>query len=430
MNEGRKNYRKKMIGNHKLSPETQMMGYGYDPSLSEGSLKPPVFMTSTFVFESAKHGKDFFELAYGKRQAAEGEEPGLIYSRINNPDLEVLEDRLALWEDADKGLTFSSGMAAISTCLWAYLRPGDVIVYSAPIYGGTEFLIRNILPEFGIKAVEFEAGGEKPTLAPAIEEAKKLGRVAVIYTETPANPTNGLIDLHACRDQAEALGKETGHRPVIMTDNTFLGPVWQSPLEHGADIVIYSLTKYVGGHSDVVAGAAIGNMDVMGPVMGFRTILGTMCDPHTGWLLMRSLETLKLRMTAAAENAKKIAEYLDQHPKVKKVHYLGFLKEDHPSYHIFRDQCGGAAGSTFAFDVDGDEAAAFRVLDALQIIKLAVSLGGTESLMEHPFAMTHADVPDDVKVRLGITESMLRISVGVENPDDLIADLSQALDAI
>jgi len=426
----RKNFRNKMIGNHKLSPETQMMGYGYDPMLSEGSLKPPIFMTSTFVFERAQDGKEFFELAYGKRVAEQGEEPGLIYSRINNPDLEVLEDRLALWEDADKGLTFSSGMAAISTCLWAYLRPGDVIVYSAPIYGGTEFLIRNILPEFGVKAVEFESGGETPTLAPAIEEAKKLGRVAVIYTETPANPTNGLIDLNACRDVADKLGEETGHRPVIMTDNTFLGPVWQKPLEHGADIVIYSLTKYVAGHSDVVAGAAIGSADVMGPVAGFRTILGTMCDPHTGWLIMRSLETLKLRMTAAAENAKQIAEFLRDHPKVEKVHYLGFLKETDPCYKIFSEQCAGAAGATFAFDVKGDEAAAFRVLDALQIIKLAVSLGGTESLMEHPFAMTHADVPDDVKIRLGITESMLRISVGVENVDDLIADLTQALDTI
>jgi len=425
-----KNYRKKTIGNHRLSPETQMMGYGYDPRLSEGSLKPPIFMTSTFVFDRAQDGKEFFELAYGKREANKGEEPGLIYSRINNPDLEMLEDRLALWEDADKGLTFSSGMAAISTCLWAYLRPGDVIVYSAPIYGGTEFLIRNILPEFGVKAVEFEAGGNDATLAPAIEKAKKLGRVAVIYTESPANPTNGLVDLHACRDLADELGRESGHRPVIMTDNTFLGPVWQRPMEHGADIVIYSLTKYVAGHSDVVAGAAVGSTAVMGPVSGFRTILGTMCDPHTGWLIMRSLETLKLRMTASSENAKKIAQYLVEHPKVGKVHYLGFLTKDDASYEIFQEQCNGAAGSTFAFEVDGDEAAAFRVLDALQIIKLAVSLGGTESLMEHPFAMTHADVPDDVKIRLGITESMLRISVGIENPDDLIADLAQALDAI
>jgi len=425
-----KDYRKKTIGNHRLSPETQMMGYGYDPRLSEGSLKPPVFMTSTFVFERAQDGKEFFELAYGKREAQKGEKPGLIYSRINNPDLEMLEDRLALWEDADKGLTFSSGMAAISTCLWAYLRPGDVIVYSAPIYGGTEFLIRNILPEFGVKSVEFEAGGDQATLAPAIEKAKKLGRVAVIYTETPANPTNGLVDLHACRDLADELGREAGHRPVIMTDNTFLGPVWQKPMQHGADIVIYSLTKYVAGHSDIVAGAAVGGADVMGPVAGFRTILGTMCDPHSGWLIMRSLETLKLRMTAASENAKQIAQYLEEHPKVAKVHYLGFLTENDPCYEIFREQCGGAAGSTFAFDVVGDEAAAFRVLDALQIIKLAVSLGGTESLMQHPFAMTHADVPDDVKIRLGITESMLRISVGIENQDDLIADLAQALDAI
>ncbi len=425
-----KDYRKKMIGNHRLKPETQMMGYGYDPKLSEGALKPPVFMTSTFVFDKAQDGKEFFELAYGKREAEQDEEPGLIYSRINNPNLEVLEDRLALWEDAEKGLTFSSGMAAISTCLWAHLRPGDVIVYSAPIYGGTEYLIRNILPEFGVKAVEFEAGGPDATLAPAIEEAKKLGRVAVIYTETPANPTNGLIDLHACRDAADKLGEETGTRPVIMTDNTFLGPVWQHPLEHGADIVIYSLTKYVAGHSDVVAGAAIGSAERMGPVAGFRTILGTMCDPHTGWLIMRSLETLKLRMTAASENAKKIAHFLNDHPKISKVHYLGFLQESDPCYRIFKEQCGGHAGATFAFDVDGDEAAAFRVLDALQIIKLAVSLGGTESLMEHPFAMTHADVPDDVKVRLGITESMLRISVGVENADDIIADLSQALDAM
>lgn len=430
MTKTRKDFRKKFIGNHRLHPETQMMGYGYDPMLSEGALKPPVFMTSTFVFERAQDGKEFFELAYGKRTADEDEKPGLIYSRINNPDLEVLEDRLALWEDADKGLTFSSGMAAISTCLWAYLRPGDVIVYSAPIYGGTEFLIRNILPEFGVQAVEFEAGGDKPTLGPAIEEAKKLGRIAVIYTETPANPTNGLVDLHACRDQANALGEETGHRPVIMTDNTFLGPVWQKPMEHGADIVIYSLTKYVAGHSDVVAGAAVGSAEVMGPVAGFRTILGTMCDPHTGWLIMRSLETLKLRVSAASENAKKIAQYLEEHPKVGKVHYLGFLKEGDPCYQIFKEQCNGAAGSTFAFDIIGDEAAAFRALDALQIIKLAVSLGGTESLMEHPFAMTHADVPDDVKIRLGITESMLRISVGVENADDLIADLTQALDAV
>ncbi len=420
------NYRKSMIGNHKLHPETQMMGYGYDPQLSEGALKPPVFMTSTFVFENAQAGKKFFELAYGKREASEGEETGLIYSRINNPDLQVLEDRLALWEDAEKCLTFSSGMAAISTALWAYLRPGDVIVHSAPVYGGTEYLIRNILPMFGVKSVEFEAGGANPTLEPAIREAQKLGRVAVIYTETPANPTNDLVDIQACADMADAVSKHQGDRPVVMVDNTFLGPVWQHPLKFGADIVLYSLTKYVAGHSDVVAGAAVGSASALAPLQGFRTILGTMCDPMSGWLIMRSLETLKIRMEAAALNAAKVADHLKAHPKIGQVNYLGFLSDDDPTYPIYRDQCG-SAGATFSFNVIGDEAAAFRVLDALQIIKLAVSLGGTESLMEHPYAMTHSDVPDDVKERLGITESMLRISVGIENADDLIADLDQAL---
>lgn len=424
-----KDYKAKMLGNHKLHPETQMMGYGYDPSLSENSLKAPVFMTSTFVFDSAQHGKDFFEVAYGKRVRADDEEPGLIYSRINNPDLEVLEDRLALWEEADKALVFASGMAAISTTLLAYLRPGDVIVHSAPIYGGSEFLIRNILPAYGIKSVEFEAGGLTYTLADAIEEAKTLGRVAAIYAESPANPNNALVDLERMAGAADKLESDGHHRPVTVVDNTYLGPVWQQPTKHGIDIVIYSLTKYVAGHSDVVGGAAIGSDDVMASIQGFRTIMGTMLDPYSGWLIMRSLETLKIRMEKAAENALMIAEHLRDHPKVANVRYLGFMTEDSPGWHIFQEQCK-SAGATFAFDIVGGEAEAFKVLDNLTIIKLAVSLGGTESLMEHPYHMTHADVPDDVKHRLGITESMLRISVGIENASDLIADLDQALSTI
>ena len=421
----KKNYRRKTVGGKKLKPETQMMSYGYDPLLSEGSLKPPIFMTSTFVFDSAEHGKEFFELAYGIRTPEVGEKPGLIYSRINNPNLEVLEDRLAIWEGAEKALTFSSGMAAISTCLWTYLRPGDVIIHSAPIYGGTEFLIRNILPEFGVSSIEFEAGGDKHTL-PSIEEATKAGRVSVIYAETPANPTNALIDLKACVAMADKLEKEQGHRPVVMVDNTFLGPLWQKPLDLGVDLVIYSLTKYIAGHSDVVAGAVSGAADKVGPVQGFRTILGTMCDPHTGWLIMRSMETLKLRMTASNQNAAIVADYLNNHEKVRKVYYLGFLTEKDASYGVYKEQCV-APGSTFSFDIEGGEKEAFTVLNNLELIKLAVSLGGTESLIEHPFAMTHADVPGDVKLRQGITPSMIRISVGIEDPEDLIADLGQAL---
>ncbi|WP_374764079.1 cystathionine gamma-synthase family protein [Yunchengibacter salinarum] len=423
----RRDYMKRSVGEHRLHPETQMMGYGYDPSLSEGALKPPLFLTSTFAFDRAQDGKEFFELAYQKREASEGEEMGLIYSRINNPNYEILEDRLALWEEAEKGLVFASGMSAISTALWAYLRPGDVLVHSEPIYGGTEFLARNILPEFGVKTVSFRAGGPQPTLAPAVEKARSLGRVAVIYTETPANPTNDLVDLNAARQMADRLEQEQGYRPIVMTDNTFLGPVWQKPLQQGADIVLYSLTKYIAGHSDVVAGAAIGSKAVMTPVQGFRTILGTQCDPHSCWLVMRSLETLKLRMEKSNENAARVAAFLKDHPKVTHVNYLGFLADDDPNKAIYDRQCLGA-GSTFAFTVKGDEAAAFRVLDALSVIKLAVSLGGTESLMEAPYSMTHSDVPDHVKDGLGMTPSMLRISVGVEHPDDLIADLAQALD--
>ena len=430
----RSRYYKTEIDGQKLHPETQMMSYGYDPSLSEGALKPPVFHTSTFVFNNAAEGKAFFELAYGKREKGEDEDPGLIYSRINNPNLEVLEDRLRLWDQAEKGLSFASGMAAISTSLMAYVRPGDVVLYSEPIYGGTEFLLRNILPEFGVTGVGFTTWNEERSLEVATKEAKDLvrqsgGRISVILVETPANPTNCLIDLHECRDTAVGINDELGHRPVIMVDNTFLGPLWQRPLEHGADIVIYSLTKYVGGHSDLVAGGVVGSQALLAPIAGFRTILGTMCDPQTGWMILRSLETLKLRMTQSCENARIIARFLDQHTAIESVGHLELIDPSDTAAEVYRRQCLGP-GSTFSFNIKGTEAEAFKVLDALKIIKLAVSLGGTESLMEHPFTMTHADVPDDVKCRLGVTESMLRISVGIENVDDLMADLRQALRSI
>jgi methionine-gamma-lyase len=215
----------------------------------------------------------------------------------------------------------------------------------------------------------------------------------------------------------------------VIVDNTFLGPLWQQPLSQGADLVVYSLTKYVGGHSDVIAGACLGAEERLAPVRGMRTILGTMSDPHTGWLLMRSLETLKLRMTAAMKTARYVAEFLQDHPKIAKVHYLGFLAEDDPDYELYRRQCK-APGSTFAFEVHGGEPEAFRLLDALKLIRLAVSLGGTESLAEHPASMTHSDIPEGRQAELGITPAMVRLSVGVEHPEDLIADLAQALDAV
>ena len=419
-------WRKKVLGNRSLAPETLMMGYGYDPFLSERSLKPPVFHTSTFVFRHAQDGKDFFQLAYGLRQKRPNEEPGLIYSRINNPDLEMLEDRLAIWDEAEANLTFASGMAAISTTLWAYARPGSVIVHSGPVYGGADFLLNRILPQFGVAPVGFTAEGGVAAMEEAVDRARGLGPIAALYLETPANPTNGLVDIVRARDLADSLKGEGGKRPAVIVDNTFLGPLYQTPIAHGADLVVTSLTKYVGGHSDLIAGGCSGTSAALEPIRGMRTILGTMCDPNTGWMLMRSLETLKLRMTAAAEGARKVAEFLRGHPRIAAVWYLGFLPEGHADRTVFERQCKGA-GSTFSFEVKGGEAEAFAVLDRLEVIKLAVSLGGTETLASHPAAMTHSDIAPDEQMRLGITPALIRLSVGIENRDDLIADLDQAL---
>ncbi|MFW5951169.1 MAG: cystathionine gamma-synthase family protein [Gemmatimonadota bacterium] len=420
-------YRHRTIGDRELRPETQMMGYGYDPRLSEGSVKCPIFQTSTFVFNTAEEGKAFFELAYGLRERGPSEEPGLIYSRINNPDLEILEDRLALWDGAEKALVFSSGMSAISTTLLTFLKPGDCIVHSEPVYGGTEFLLFNILPRFGIQRFGFRAGDDAG-MENAVAAAREAGPLKVLLVETPANPTNALVDIARCAELADEAAAD-GERPVVAVDNTFLGPLWQRPLYHGADLVLYSLTKYVGGHSDLIAGAALGDGERIAAVAGMRTILGTMADPMTGWLLMRSLETLKLRMTSQMKNARYVAEFLRDHPKVEKVHYLGFLDPDDPQHDVYERQCM-APGGTFSFEVKGGEAEAFRLLNAIKLARLAVSLGGTETLMQHPATMTHSDIAPEHQLKIGITPAMVRISVGVENPDDLIADLEQALDAI
>ena len=420
-----KKWRKRTLGDRVLAPETLMMGFGYDPMLSEGSLKPPQFSTSTFVFRSAEDGKKFFAAMQGRRKLGPGEEPGLVYSRFNNPNLEVLEDRLALWDEAEASLAFASGMAAISTCLWAFLRPGDVVLQSQPIYGGTETLLHSILPEFGVTQVGFEVEDGSPAMRAAAEQARRAGRVAAIYLETPANPTNGLVDIAEARRLSQMLAAD-GRRPPVIVDNTMLGPIFSTPLAHGADITITSLTKYVGGHSDLIAGGASGDRLMLAPVRRMRSTLGTMCDPHTAWLLMRSLETLKLRMHAGAAGARRVAEFLHAHPKIDNVWYLDFLPADHPDRPLHERQ-NRSAGSTFSFEVRGGEPAAFALLDRLEVIKLAVSLGGTETLASHPASTTHSGMGAEALKRFSITPALIRISIGVENPDDLIADLEQAL---
>ena len=417
------------IGGRELSPATLMMGYGYDPMLSEGSLKPPIFLTSTFAFESAAAGKHHFEGITGKRP---GGADGLVYSRFNGPNQEILEARLGVWEKAEDALVFSSGMSAIATLLLAHVSMNDVIVHSGPLYAATETLIARILSRFGATYVDFPAEASREEMDAILIRAKQMaedqgGKVAMVYLESPANPTNALVDVEAMRAATDAAFGE-GARPPIAIDNTFLGPLWSKPLAHGADIVLYSLTKYAGGHSDLVAGGVLGAKHWLGPIRMMRNTIGTICDPHTAWMLLRSMETVELRMSRAGENAEKVCAWLRDHPKVDGLGYLGFLP-DGPQKDIFERHCTGA-GSTFSLFIKGGEAESFRFLDALKIAKLAVSLGGTETLASHPAAMTHLSVPDARKALMGITDNLVRISIGIEDADDLIADFAQALDAV
>jgi methionine-gamma-lyase len=425
-------YSKDRIGNHRLHPETLMLGYGYDPLLSEGAVKPPVFLTSTFIFKSAEDGEEFFHVVAGRKAAPAGEAAGLVYSRFNHPNSEIVEDRLAVYEGAEAGLVFSSGMSAIATTILAYARPNDVILHSQPLYGGTETLVTKTLSSFGMTGVGFADGLSAKAVRAAAREAlalakKRKGRVSVIMIETPSNPLNTLVDVALVRAVAEEIaGKQGGLRPIIACDNTLLGPVFQQPLQQGADVSVYSLTKYVGGHSDLIAGAALASAEIIKPIKALRSAIGTQLDPHSCWMLGRSLETLSLRMNRAAENARIVADFLRAHPGIDKVHDLTDLPARSAAARVHKAQATGP-GSTFSFDVKGGKAAAFHVLNNLSVFKLAVSLGGTESLMCHPATTTHSGVPKDIRDRIGVSDATIRVSVGIENPDDLLADLTRAL---
>jgi methionine-gamma-lyase len=414
------------VGGRRLSPSTLMMGYGYDPTLSEGSLKPPIFLTSTFVFPNAAAGKRHFQGITGQR---EGGAEGLVYSRFNGPNQEILEDRLGIWDGAEDALVFSSGMSAIATLLMAYCGRGDVVVHSGPLYAATEGFIARVLDKYGVGYVDFAAGASAAEIEAALARGNELanshgGKVALVYLESPANPTNALVDVQAVAAARDAVAAEA----PIAIDNTFLGPLWQHPLVLGADIVVYSLTKYAGGHSDLVAGGVSGAKRWIDPVRSLRNTMGTILDPNTSWMLLRSLETLEVRMQRATENAIKVCDFLAAHQKVQSVGFLGLL-QDAAQQDIYDRHCSGP-GSTFSLFLKGGEAEAFRFLDALKVAKLAVSLGGTETLASHPAAMTHLSVPPERKAQLGITDNLVRISIGIEDAGDLIADFDQALAAV
>lgn len=399
-----------------------MMTYGYDPKQFGGAVKCPVFQTSTFTFASAEAGKRQFELAYGLAEPEEGEKLDYIYSRISNPNLEVTEKRLALWEQADDCALFSSGMAAITTAFFTFLKPGDVLLHSHTLYGGTSHFIADILPQMGIKTLSFDPEEDKHSILERLDRAGYLSRLKMVYAETPSNPTNQLVDIAMLKE----LAREIDENIVLAVDNTYMGPVWQQPMEHGADLVLYSATKYIAGHSDLIAGACLGKGHLMEPIRTMRTFLGNMADPQTAWLISRSLETIKIRMDRQAGNARRVADYLFVHPKVERLYYPGHLNAaDGRQYKVFHKQCK-SGGGMIAFDIKGGEAEAFAFLNQLKLVKLAVSLGSSESLAEHPASMTHAGVPEKERLAHGISDQMIRLSIGLEHPDDLIADLDQA----
>ncbi len=421
-------YHKKAIQDRELHPETQMMSYGYDPFLSEGSVKPPVFLTSTFAFRSAEDGAEFFDVQAGRKPAPQDRGSGLIYSRFNHPNLEIVEDRLALLDGADGAIVSSSGMAAISTLFLTFLRPGDQLVHSTPLYGGTETLIRSVLPDWSITGHAFDAGLAPAQTAAVLEAAAARGRVGLVYVETPSNPTNALIDLAAVRAVLDAFERRHGYRPVSACDNTLLGPIFQHPIRDGIDLAVYSLTKYVGGHSDLVAGGITGRAEPIRRLRALRGLLGSQLDPHSSWMITRSLETLVLRMRRAAATASRVAHWLADNP-VRKVGVLHPQQITDAAYQsLYRRQCSGA-GSTFSLLLDGGRPMAFRFINALTLFRSAVSLGGTESLVCHPASTTHSGVAPQLREHAGVTEGLVRLSIGLEHEDDLIADLEQALRA-
>ncbi len=418
---------------HGLHPDTLAVGQGYDPADAWGAAKPPIVLTSTFVYPSAQAAKDFHRAFFDG--ATEGEQggpipDGFIYSRLGHPNLSMVEARMSALDRAEDTAGFNSGMSAISTLALAFLRPGDSMIYSRPIYSGSDNLLNTVLaPNFGVHVEGVIDACDEIAVRAAAEAALARGPIALFMMESPANPTAAIVDIALVRRIAVEIGARQGKRPLVSVDNTFLGPLLQNPLEHGADLTVTSLTKYCGGHSDLLAGSISGSAELIGRIKALRMILGNHMEPFTAWLMLRSMESLAVRTQRACTNALTVATFLRAHPKVAQVTYLGFLAEDSAARAVYERQCGGA-GSTFSFALHGGEAEAFRFLDQLKILKLAVSLGGSETLICHPATTTHYNIPRERREASGITDGTMRLSVGLEHPDDLIAEMTRGLEAV
>ncbi len=405
-------------------PETEAVRAGYDPRNGANAAKPPIYMTSTFAYASAQQAKDIHE-AYFDGSGPEVGGAGHIYARLGHPNLDMVETRLAALDGAEAAAVFNSGMATNTAIALAHVRPGDSVVHSRPIYGGTDGLYNNLMPQLGVHSFDFTDGCDEANIMAAVTAARAAGPLRLIVIETPANPTAALVDIAMVVRIAAAIEP----RPLVVVDNTLLGPLMQRPIGMGVDLCMTSLTKYCGGHSDLLAGGVSGRKGLIDQLRLLRTTLGSHLDPYTCWLLLRSMESVHVRVERAMDNARTIAEFLRDHPKVASVTYLGFVAAGTPQRAVYDRQCK-AAGSTFSFRVKGGEAEAFRLLDRLGLLRFAVSLGGSETLITHPATTTHYAVPKAQRDVVGIDEATLRLSVGIEHIDDLLDDLRQALEAV
>ena len=386
--------------------ETSVIHDGYDAKEMLGSLTPPIFQTSTYTFETAEQGEKRFK----------GEEDGYIYSRLGNPTVAVLEERIASLENGERGLAFASGMAAISAVLIALTKANDHVLCSVGLYGSTFSLLKIMEEKYNISHDLTEMNTK--------EEIRALIRpeTACIYIETPINPTMQLVDLELVAEVAKEYDI-----PVVV-DNTFSTPYLQRPLELGCDVVVHSATKYIGGHGDVVAGLAAGSKEILDLVA--KTTLkeiGGIIAPFDAWLLLRGLKTLPVRMDRHCDNAERIFENLRQHPQVRAAYYPN--DETHPDFPIRKKQMK-RGGGMISFEIHGEKKDVQTLLNSLEFLKIAVSLGDTETLIEHPATMTHAGIPKELREKMGITDQLIRLSVGIEAWEDIWADLEQALDRL
>jgi cystathionine beta-lyase/cystathionine gamma-synthase len=395
---------------------------GFDPSLSVGSARPAVFRSSTYVFSSPEAAERAFDIMGGRAQRTADESVDLVYSRFNHPNAQILEDQiLPLEPGANSAAAFNSGMAAIMTALLAVLQPGDSVVYTVPIYGGTQTLIQSFLEPFGVRGVAV-AGGQGEAIDAAIRATRNL---RVVLIETPANPTMVMTDIRRVAETCAALAE----RPLVMIDNTFLGPAFQHPLALGADVSLYSATKYLGGFSDIIGGVALSkDVGLMNKIRSKRSLFGNILQPDECWILNTRLPTVYLRMNRQSKNAQRIAETLAGHPKIQRVYYPT-LFDDAGQMRIYREQCE-YPGGLVSFDVAGGKRAAFDLLRHLQLARDAVSLGGVETLACHPRSTTHSAWSAKDLDEAGIGEGLVRVSFGIEDWRDLAHDFERALEKV